>query len=99
MIKKIIIYVSIFFVISAYPIVIAQTPSPDTSNAPQTTAKPYDRDDVYKQIELFSTALSYDDCEEIRELYSWCPFINQIVSNYSIAGARKKSELLLSNTC
>ncbi|MDQ1329490.1 MAG: hypothetical protein QG641_2780, partial [Candidatus Poribacteria bacterium] len=56
---KIIIYVSIFFVISAYPIVIAQTPSPDTSNAPQTTAKPYDRDDVYKQIELFSTALSY----------------------------------------
>ena len=59
MIKKIIIYVSIFFVISAYPIVIAQTPSPDTSNAPQTTAKPYDRDDVYKQIELFSTALSY----------------------------------------
>jgi len=57
MIKKIIIYVSIFFVISAYPIVIAQTPSPDTSNAPQTT--PYDRDDVYKQIELFSTALSY----------------------------------------
>jgi carboxyl-terminal processing protease len=59
MIKKIIIYVSIFFVISTYPIVIAQTPSPDTSNAPQTTAKPYNRDDVYKQIELFSTALSY----------------------------------------
>jgi len=59
MIKKIIIYISIFFVISVYPIVIAQTPSPDTANAPQTTAKPYDRDDVYKQIELFSTALSY----------------------------------------
>lgn len=59
MIKKIIIYVSIFFIVSAYPIVIAQTPSPDTANAPQTTAKPYDRDDVYKQIELFSTALSY----------------------------------------
>jgi carboxyl-terminal processing protease len=59
MIKKIIIYVSIFLIVSAYPIVIAQTPSPDTANAPQTTVKPYDRDDVYKQIELFSTALSY----------------------------------------
>jgi len=59
MFKKIIVCVSIFFIISAYPIVIAQTPSPDTSNAPQTTANPYDRDDVYKQIELFSTALSY----------------------------------------
>lgn len=59
MIKKIIIYVSLLSLVSIYPIAIAETPSTDTSNPPQTTEKPYERDDVYRQIELFSTALSF----------------------------------------
>jgi len=59
MIKKIIIYVTLLSLVSIYPIVIAETPSTDTSNPPQTTEKPYERDDVYRQIELFSTALSF----------------------------------------
>jgi len=59
MIKKIIIYVTLLSLVSIYPIAIAETPSTDTSNPPQTTEKPYERDDVYRQIELFSTALSF----------------------------------------
>jgi carboxyl-terminal processing protease len=59
MIKKIIIYVSLLSLVSIYPIAIAETPSTDTPNPPQTTEKPYERDDVYRQIELFSTALSF----------------------------------------
>ena len=38
--------------------------------------------------------LSYDDCPEIRELYRWAK-IEELSVNYSIAGARKKSELLI----
>jgi carboxyl-terminal processing protease len=66
MIKKNIIYVTLLSLVSIYPIAIAQTPSTDTStsdtstpNPPPTTEKPYERDDVYRQIELFSTALSF----------------------------------------
>lgn len=41
--------------------------------------------------------LSYDDCEEIRELYSWAK-IEEIDANYTINtknGSRKKKELLI----
>lgn len=39
--------------------------------------------------------LSYDDCPEIRELYSWAN-IEELEVKYSIAGATKKGELLIS---
>ena len=38
--------------------------------------------------------LSYDDCEEVRKLYSWA-HIAEIPINYSIHTARKKSELAI----
>ena len=38
--------------------------------------------------------LSYDDCPEIRTLYSWAR-IEVISASYSIAGATKKAELLI----
>ena len=40
--------------------------------------------------------LSYDDCPEIRELYSWAK-IEELDVKYSIAGSTKKGELLISN--
>lgn len=40
--------------------------------------------------------LSYDDCPEIRELYSWAN-IEELDVKYSISGPTKKSELLISN--
>ncbi len=40
--------------------------------------------------------LSYDDCKEIRELYSWAK-IEELDVKYSISGATKKGELLISN--
>lgn len=40
--------------------------------------------------------LSYDDCPEIRELYSWA-HIEELDVQYSIAGSTKKGELLISN--
>jgi DNA adenine methylase len=39
--------------------------------------------------------LSYDDCEEVRELYSWAK-IEEINVKYSIAGSTEKGELLIS---
>jgi len=38
--------------------------------------------------------LSYDDCDEVRDLYSWAN-IDEIEINYSITGAREKKELLI----
>lgn len=38
--------------------------------------------------------LSYDDCDYIRNLYSWAK-IKTLNANYSISGATKKSELLI----
>lgn len=38
--------------------------------------------------------LSYDDCKEIRKLYSWA-HIKEIMTKYSITGARQKKELLI----
>lgn len=38
--------------------------------------------------------LSYDDCPEIRKLYSWAS-IDQITANYTIRNARVKSELII----
>ncbi len=38
--------------------------------------------------------LSYDDCPEIRKLYSWAS-IEQINANYTIRNARVKSELII----
>lgn len=40
--------------------------------------------------------LSYDDCQEIRELYDWAD-IQTLAVGYSIAGATTKQELLISN--
>lgn len=40
--------------------------------------------------------LSYDDCPEIRELYSWAKII-EVDANYTIRTARSKSELLILN--
>jgi DNA adenine methylase len=40
--------------------------------------------------------LSYDDCKEIRKLYSWAK-IKDITTMYSINGIREKKELLISN--
>lgn len=39
--------------------------------------------------------LSYDSCDQIKELYSWAN-IEEIDVNYSIAGSRTKKELLIS---
>ena len=41
-----------------------------------------------------SWVLSYDDCPEIRRLYDWAQ-IEELVVNYSITGARQKTELLI----
>lgn len=38
--------------------------------------------------------LSYDDCQEIRDLYSWAN-ITEVNISYTISGARKSSELLI----
>ncbi len=40
--------------------------------------------------------LSYDDCEEIQELYQWAN-IQQISASYTISGSRQKTELLIWN--
>ena len=40
--------------------------------------------------------LSYDDCPEIRNLYSWAK-IEDLNVKYSIAGSTTKKELLISN--
>ena len=40
--------------------------------------------------------LSYDDCPEVRELYSWAKII-ELKGNYTIRTARTKSELVLMN--
>lgn len=42
-----------------------------------------------------SWILSYDDCEEIREMYSWAR-IDEVNTTYSITGARSKKELIIS---
>jgi DNA adenine methylase len=41
--------------------------------------------------------LSYDDCPEIRDLYSWAT-IEELEVKYSIAGSTKKGELLISKS-
>lgn len=41
-----------------------------------------------------SWVLSYDDCKEIRELYSWAT-IEDLKVNYTITGSRGKNELLI----
>jgi DNA adenine methylase len=38
--------------------------------------------------------LSYDDCEEIRDLYSWAK-IEELETNYSITTARRRREILI----
>jgi DNA adenine methylase len=41
--------------------------------------------------------LSYDDCEEIKKLYSGFSQVKEVNITYSIQGARKKSELLIAS--
>lgn len=38
--------------------------------------------------------LSYDDCSQIRDLYSWA-HIKEVEASYSITGAKKKTELII----
>ena len=60
MLKRFVIIITILALISAYTIEIqsADTPVPATDSAADKSKEPYARDDVYRQIELFSTALS-----------------------------------------
>lgn len=46
------------------------------------------------KIAKYKWLLSYDDCPEVRELYSWAT-IEEINVNYTIRTARAKSELLI----
>jgi carboxyl-terminal processing protease len=60
MLKRFVVIISILALISTYAIEIrsADTPTPATDSTIDKSKEPYSRDDVYRQIELFSTALS-----------------------------------------
>ena len=60
MLKRFVVIISILALISTYTIEIrsADIPTPATDSTTDNSKEPYSRDDVYRQIELFSTALS-----------------------------------------
>ena len=57
-----------------------------------------ERDHVRLSEALKSTdhewLLSYDDCQNVRDLYSWAK-IKSVNVNYSIKGSREKKELII----
>jgi carboxyl-terminal processing protease len=60
MLKRFVVIISILALISTYAIEIrsADTLTPATDSTTDKSKEPYSRDDVYRQIELYSTALS-----------------------------------------